>query len=74
LLESGKLGVVTEQHESNLLQPKVKVFFSTRSNAYITPVEIDLSRPMGKGGADKIISHEDPAKWKVDPIRFLCSA
>jgi putative nucleotidyltransferase with HDIG domain len=73
MLESGKLGVVTEQHESNLLQPKVKVFFSTRSNAYITPVEIDLARSMGKGGADKIVSHEDPAKWKVDPLRFLCS-
>lgn len=74
LLESGKLGVVTEQHESNLLQPKVKVFFSTRSNTYITPVEIDLSRTMGKGGSDKIVSHEDPAKWKVDPYRFLSPA
>lgn len=71
LLESGKLGVVTEQHESNLLQPKVKVFFSVKSNTYITPHEIDLSRPMGKGGADKIVSHESPEKWRVDPLRFL---
>ncbi len=71
LLESGRLGVVTEQHESNLLQPKVKVFFSTKANTYIPPAEIDLSRPMGKGGADKIVSHEDPAKWQVDPLRFM---
>lgn len=71
LLESGKLGVVTEQHESNLLQPKVKVFFSVKSNTYITPQEIDLSRPMGKGGADKIVSHESAEKWRVDPLRFL---
>jgi HD-GYP domain-containing protein (c-di-GMP phosphodiesterase class II) len=34
-LESGKLGVVVEQGEKSLLSPKVKVFFSTRSQAYI---------------------------------------
>jgi putative nucleotidyltransferase with HDIG domain len=31
LLESGRLGVVTEPHETNLLAPKVNVFFSTKS-------------------------------------------
>lgn len=63
MLELGKLGLVTEQHETNLLQPTVKVFFSTCSNSYITPVEIDLSHLMGKGGADKIVSHEYLANW-----------
>ncbi|MFZ5508877.1 MAG: HD-GYP domain-containing protein [Pseudomonadota bacterium] len=71
LLESGRLGVVTEQNEAQLLQPRVKVFFSTKSNAYIKPEEIDLSRPMGKGGADRIVGHEAPEKWRVDPARFL---
>lgn len=71
LLESGRLGVVVDQNEGNLLAPRVKVFFSSKSNTYLTPEEVDLSRSMGKGGADKIISHEDPAKWKVDPMRFL---
>ena len=71
LLESGRLGVVTEPHETNLLAPKVNVFFSTKSNTYIKPLEVDLSKPLGMGGGDKIISHEAPEKWKVDPMRFL---
>jgi len=71
LLESGRLGVVTELHETRLLEPKVNVFFHTGRQAYITPVSIDLSRPMGKGGADRIVGHEPPSKWQVDPMRFL---
>jgi HD-GYP domain-containing protein (c-di-GMP phosphodiesterase class II) len=71
LLESGRLGVVTELHQTKLLEPKVNVFFHTGRQAYITPVSIDLSRPMGKGGADRIVGHEPPAKWQVDPMRFL---
>ncbi len=71
LLESGRLGVVVEQSETNLLQPKVKVFYSTKSQTYIPPQEVDLSRAMGKGGADKIVSHELAEKWKIDPMRFL---
>ncbi|RZI41851.1 HD-GYP domain-containing protein [Herbaspirillum sp. HC18] len=71
LLESGRLGVVIEPHETNLLAPKVNVFFSTKSNTYIKPVEVDLSKPLGMGGGDKIVSHESPAKWRVDPMKFF---
>lgn len=71
LLESGRLGVVTEPHESNLLAPKVNVFFSVKSNIYIKPQTIDLSKPFGMGGADKIVSHEKPEKWQVDPMKFF---
>jgi HD-GYP domain-containing protein (c-di-GMP phosphodiesterase class II) len=71
LLESGRLGVVTEPHETNLLAPKVNVFFSSKSNTYIKPQIVDLSRPLGMGGGDKIVSHESPSKWNVDPMRFL---
>ena len=70
-LESGRMGVVTEQHERNLLTPVVKVFFSTRSMAYIPPETVDLSRKMGAGGADRIVNHESPEKWKIDPKRFM---
>ncbi|SNT26168.1 HD-GYP domain, c-di-GMP phosphodiesterase class II (or its inactivated variant) [Noviherbaspirillum humi] len=73
LMESGRLGVVTGQHASNLLTPTVKVFFSTRSNTYIPPQEVDLARPLGSGGADRIMSHESAAKWRVDPMRFLAA-
>ncbi|HEU4852134.1 MAG TPA: HD-GYP domain-containing protein [Telluria sp.] len=71
LLESGRLGVVTEPHETRLLEPKINVFFHTGRQAYITPTAIDLSRPVGNGGADRIVSHESPEKWNVDPMRFL---
>ncbi|HJV84804.1 MAG TPA: HD-GYP domain-containing protein [Noviherbaspirillum sp.] len=74
LLESGRLAVVTEPHETNLLAPKVRVFFSTKSNTYIKPEEVDLSRPLGTGGGDRIVSHESPEKWRVEPMKFFSMA
>jgi HD-GYP domain-containing protein (c-di-GMP phosphodiesterase class II) len=74
LLESGRLGVVIEPHETNLLAPKVNVFFHTKKNIYIKPETVDLSRGLGFGGGDKIVGHESPAKWNVDPMRFLTVA
>ncbi len=64
-LESGRLAVVTDQTEGKLLAPKVKVFFSTKSNCYIKPEEIDLSRST----ADRIVGHELPEIWGVDLAR-----
>jgi HD-GYP domain-containing protein (c-di-GMP phosphodiesterase class II) len=74
LLESGRLGVVVEAHESSLLTPKVNVFFNTRSNAYIRPEALDLARPLGLGGGDRIVRHESSARWQVDPGRFMVLA
>ena len=71
MLESGRLGMVVEPHETNLLAPKVNVFFHARNNVYIKPETVDLSRGLGFGGGDKIVGHESPAKWNVDPMRFL---
>jgi len=70
LLESGRLGVVIENNEGNLLSPKINVFFSTKSSTYIKPQEVDLSGPIGTRGIDRILSHENPAKWGVNPLRF----
>lgn len=74
LLESGRLGVVVEAHETNLLAPKVNVFFHTKRDMYIKPETVDLSRALGFGGGDKIVRHEAPEKWKVDPMRFMALA
>ena len=64
-LSSGRLAVVTEQSEKSLLTPNVKVFFSTKANAYIQPEVIYLSRP---GTTEKIISREDAATWGIKNV------
>jgi HD-GYP domain-containing protein (c-di-GMP phosphodiesterase class II) len=74
LLESGRLGVVVEPHETSLLTPKVNVFYSTKSRTYIKPETVDLARGLGFGGADKILRHESPDKWQVEPQRFMAPA
>jgi HD-GYP domain-containing protein (c-di-GMP phosphodiesterase class II) len=71
MLESGRLGVVIEPHASNLLAPKVNVFFDSKRNVYIKPQMVDLARGLGFGGADKIVRHESPQKWNVEPAKFL---
>ena len=63
-LASGRLGVVIEQSQKSLLAPQVKVFFSTKSKAYILPEIIDLS----KQGAEKIVGREDAATWGLTDI------
>jgi len=62
-LASGKLGVVIEQGEQSLLKPKVKVFFSTKSQAYIKPEIVDLAR-----SPEKIAGREEAAKWGIKDI------
>ena len=65
-LESGKLGVVVEQGEKSLLTPKIKVFFSTRSQAYLPPETIDLAR-----SREKIAGREDGLKRGIqDTSRY----
>jgi len=71
MLESGRLGVVIEPHETNLLAPKVNVFFDTKRNTYIKPQTVDLSRALGFGGGDKIVRPESPQQWNVDCMKFL---
>lgn len=69
-LSSGRLGVVVEQTGKSLTTPCVKVFFSTKSNMRIVPEVIDLSRP---GSTEKIVSREDPAKWRFNDLNELWS-
>ena len=61
-LSSGRLGVVAEQAEGSLLTPRIKVFFSTKSMAYIPPELIDLAR---RGVNEKIVAREDAEKWGI---------
>ena len=67
-MRSGKLGVVVEQNESSLVAPRVKLFFSTRSNMPV-PIElVDLSAP---GCADAIAARESNAQWKFPHLDEL---
>ena len=67
-LESGRIGVVIDQTEKSLLTPKVKVFYSTKSNLRITPEVLDLSSTIAR---DKIVSREDPDKWHFADLNEL---
>jgi HD-GYP domain-containing protein (c-di-GMP phosphodiesterase class II) len=57
-LASGKLAVVVEQNPQVLGQPKVKAFYSTKSQMPMPPQMIDLTR-----SADKIVGRESPQTW-----------
>lgn len=60
-LKSGRLGVVMEQSQDNLLMPTVKVFYSTKSQSHLMPEIIDLAHTQ-----DAVANLEDPAKWGLD--------
>lgn len=65
-LQSGRLAVVVEQNAQSLAAPRVKVFFSTRSNLPIAVQVLDLIR-----GTDKIVSREDPKAWGFPHLEEL---
>ncbi|MCL2020601.1 MAG: HD-GYP domain-containing protein [Betaproteobacteria bacterium] len=65
-LESGRLAVVRDQNENNLLRPTVIVIYHIHKMQYLPPVPIDLA-----SGADKIVSYEDFSRWKIDPVPWL---
>lgn len=70
-LHSGRLAVVTEQHPTQLLKPKVKAFFSTKSNLRIEPHEIDLASPWCQ---DKVDACESPEDWPFKDLDQLWGA
>jgi putative nucleotidyltransferase with HDIG domain len=60
-LQSGRLGVVTDQTDGGLLKPNVRVFFSSKSRGPIPQEIINLARSQ-----DSIESIEDPVNWGFD--------
>jgi putative nucleotidyltransferase with HDIG domain len=65
-LESGRLAVVREQNEGDLLHPQVEVIYHTGSQCYLTPERIDL-----RHSNDRLVSHEEFSKWNIDPKTWL---
>lgn len=59
-LQSGRIGVVTEQHEKSLLTPKVKVFYCATNNQHIAQTVVNLAALVGH---DRIIGRESAQEW-----------
>lgn len=68
LLKSGRLAVVIDQSPKTLLQPIVKVFFSTKSKARIQVEVVDLSKP---SAMDEIVGHESAHTWGIHDVHEL---
>ncbi len=67
-LKSGRLAVVIEQNPAGLAAPKVKVFFSTRSQMPIPLEVIDLCRP---GCTEQITARESNSTWQFKHLDEL---
>ncbi|SEK41376.1 HDIG domain-containing protein [Roseateles sp. YR242] len=59
-LQSGRLAVVLDQNTTALTAPRVRVFYSTKSQMPIPTQVVDLS---AAAAGDRIIGREDPATW-----------
>ena len=67
-LQSGRLAVVMAQNPTALLTPRVKAFFSLKSNLRVEPTEIDLSSPWVQ---DKVMACESPEDWPFKDLDRL---
>ncbi|MDR7268679.1 HD-GYP domain-containing protein (c-di-GMP phosphodiesterase class II) [Pelomonas saccharophila] len=65
-LQSGKLAVVVEQNPASLVAPRIKVFFSTKSNMPIPVQLIDLAT-----STDRIAGREPPENWNFGHLDEL---
>ena len=70
-LESGMLAVVFDHTTDDLLRPLVRVVYDTKNERMLIPYVIDLSKPSGKGGADRIVGYESPEEWNIQPDVYL---
>lgn len=68
LLESGRLGVVTETNEDDLRLPVVRVMYHSKFRTPITVTDVDLAKP---GNQDRITRAVDPGLYKIDVGKFL---
>lgn len=67
-LQSGRLGVVTEQNSASLLTPKVKVFFSTLTMKRFAPEVLDLAEA---AASDRITGVELAERWSFRDLNEL---
>jgi len=68
VMQSGKVGIVIDQHPGSLLTPKVKVFFSALT---LAPLPIEIIDLATTRSGDKIASHADPAKLHLPNLETI---
>ena len=71
ILESGRIGIVTQQNQDDLLTPTVVAVYDSRKQQFIAPQVVDLSKSLGHGGADRILTSTEPERWRINPQDFL---
>jgi putative nucleotidyltransferase with HDIG domain len=66
-LESGRLAVVMQANEKDMLKPLVRLIYDTRKRGFTAPRDLDLARASTQ---DRIVGHEDPEAFgiKVDVV------
>ncbi len=69
-LNSGHIGVVTEQTKTSLTMPIVKLFHVIATGKRVEPFMVDLS---ARGCDEKIIAREDPTQWNFPDLHALWS-
>lgn len=67
-LESGRLGIVVEHNPQDLLQPQVRVFFSTKSNMPVPTELVDLAL---SSATDRIVTRESRERWGFTQLESL---
>ncbi|MDG0854256.1 HD-GYP domain-containing protein [Roseateles puraquae] len=67
-LQSGRLAVVVDQNPTSLVTPRVKVFYSTKSNMPIPVQLVDLAAPLTN---DRIAGREPPENWNFSHLEEL---
>ena len=64
-LESGKLGIVTDQGQE-MLKPKLRIIYNAKKQCYVEISDLD----MAKQANDRIISTVLPEKYKINLNEF----
>ncbi len=67
-LESGRLAVVLERGERDLLRPLVRVFYDAKARSFLSPCDLDLA---ASAEVDGIVASELPLRWGIKPHLFM---
>jgi putative nucleotidyltransferase with HDIG domain len=68
-LESGRIGIVIEQNESDLRTPKLLVIYDSNKRCHLRPTDLDLSE--FRANSDPITGFTTAAKWGLNESDYL---